>query len=113
MWSIGAPLVLLAFQQHYYETYAALSSNTHRAESIIKDANHSQIKAREQVMCSTYATARSSIVEKLNSKCIQALGSRSIKGSASVTGGMAGERKRKLDDSNYEEKVIKKEWTVM
>jgi hypothetical protein len=57
MWSIGAPLVLLAFRQHYCETYAALPSNTHRAETTIKDANHSQIKGREEVLCSTYATA--------------------------------------------------------
>jgi hypothetical protein len=105
MWSIGAPLVLLAFQQHYCKTYAALPSNTHRAESTIKDGNHSQIKGREEVLCSTYATVRSGIVEKLYSKCIQALGSWSIKGNASVTEGMAGERKRKSDDTNYEEKV--------
>jgi hypothetical protein len=60
------------------------------------------------VLCSTYATAQSCIVEKLNSKHIQALGRRSIKGNASITGGMAGERKRKLDDTDYEEKVFKK-----
>jgi hypothetical protein len=108
MWSDGSPLLLLTFRQHYCEKYAALPSNTHRAESTIKDANHSQIKGREEVLCSTYATARSGIVEKLNSNCLQAQSSRPIKGNASVTGGKAGERKRKSDDTDYEEKVFKK-----
>ena len=60
------------------------------------------------MLTSTYATARSGIVEILNTNCLNALNNRKIKGNASVTGGKAGERKRKWDDSAYEEKMYKK-----
>mgnify|MGYP002812481187 CR=1 FL=1 len=105
IWSNTAPPLLTAFRENYCQKYAALPSNTHRAESTIKDANHSQIKCREEVLCSTYATARSGIVENLNTSCNKALQERTnIKGNHTVTGGVFGGRKRKYDGSAYEEK---------
>jgi hypothetical protein len=95
---------LAGYRENYCEKYAALPSNTHRAESTIKDANHSQIKCREEILCSTYGTARSGIVETLNANCIQALKIRTIKGNTSVAGGIHGKRKRLSDGSEYEEK---------
>ena len=105
IWSDAVPPLLTAFRDNYCEKYAALPSNTHRAKSTIKDANHSQIKCREEVLCSTYATARSGIVETLNTNCNKALQTQEkLKGNHTVTGGAYGQRKRKCDGSSYEEK---------
>jgi hypothetical protein len=110
IWSNTAPPLLTAFRENYCQKYAALPSNTHRAESTIKDANHSQIKCREEVLCSTYATARSGIVENLNTSCNKALQERTnIKGNHTVTGGVFGGRKRKYDGSAGSV-VKKKKW---
>jgi hypothetical protein len=57
MWSNTAPPLLSSFNDQYCVKYAAIPSNTHKDKSTIKDANHSQIKCREEVMTSIYATA--------------------------------------------------------
>ena len=46
MWDDDAPLVLGRLKQNYLVDYAALPSNTHLAESNVKDANLCQIKGR-------------------------------------------------------------------
>ena len=104
IWLDDAPPLLADFRENYCEKYAALPSNTHRAESTIKDANHSQIKCRDEILCSTYATAQSGIVERLNANCVEAWKSGTIKGNHSVAGGIHGERKRLSDGSEYDEK---------
>jgi hypothetical protein len=48
------------------------------------------------------------LVETLNTNCIKAFNSRHIRGNSIVTRGKAGERKRKSDNSEYEEKAFKK-----
>jgi hypothetical protein len=52
MWNDDAPLVLGQIKQHYLVEYAALPSNTHRAESNVKDANFCQVKGRAENLSS-------------------------------------------------------------
>jgi hypothetical protein len=109
MWDNGAPLVLGRLKQNYLANYAALPSNTHLAESNVKDANLCQIKNRNENLSSTFSTARSGIVESLNENTINAFHDkeRIMKGSSIVTGGVYGSRKYKKDGSDYIEKESK------
>jgi hypothetical protein len=56
MWDNDAPLVLGRLKQNYLVDYAALPSNTHLAESNVKDANWCQIKGRAENLPSTFST---------------------------------------------------------
>ena len=109
MWNNDAPLVLDRLKQHYLVDYAALPSNTHRAESNVKDANFCQVKGRAENLSSTFSTARSGIVETLNENAIAAFKAEGnvIKGTKTVTGGTYGNRKNRKDGSDYMEKESK------
>jgi hypothetical protein len=72
MWDDDTPLVLGWLKQHYLVDYAALPSNTHQAESNVKDANFCQVKGRAENLLSTFLTARSRIVKTLNDNAIAA-----------------------------------------
>jgi hypothetical protein len=54
MWDDDTPLVLGRLKQNYLVDYAALPSNTHLAESNIKDANLCQIKGRAENLPLTF-----------------------------------------------------------
>jgi hypothetical protein len=56
MWEDDAPLVLGWLKQNYLVDYAALPSNTHLAESNVKDANLCQIKGRAENLSPTFST---------------------------------------------------------
>jgi hypothetical protein len=109
MWDNDAPLVLGRLKQNYLVNYAALPSNTHLAESNVKDANLCQIKGRDENLSSTFSTARSGIVESLNETAIAAFQDqgRHIRETKTVTGGGYGNRKYKKDGSEYIEKESK------
>ena len=109
MWDDDAPLVLSWLKQNYLGNYAALPSNTHLAESNVKDANLCQIKGRDENLSSTFSTARSGIVESLNETAIAAFQDqgRHIRETRTVTGGGYGSRKNKKDGSDYGEKESK------
>jgi hypothetical protein len=109
MWVADAPLWLIRLKQHYLVNYAALPSNTHLAESNVKDANFCQIKGRAENLSSTFSTARSGIVEALNENAIAAFTApgKIIKGTKTVSGGTYGNRKNKIDGSDYMEKESK------
>jgi hypothetical protein len=110
MWEDRALPALGRLKKHYLENYAALPSNTHLAESNVKDANFCQIKGRAENLSSTFSTARSGIVEALNDNTITAFKApgKFIKGSKTVTGGTYGNRKNRKDGSDYMEKESKK-----
>jgi hypothetical protein len=109
MWDDDAPLVLGRLKQNYLVDYAALPSNTHLAESNVKDANLCQIKGRAENLSSTFSTTRSGIVGSLNESTIAAFKAegKNIKGTRTVTGGTYGNRKYKKDGSDYIEKESK------
>jgi hypothetical protein len=109
MWENGTQLLVLTrLKQHYLENYAALPSNTHLAESNVKDANFCQIKGRGENLSSTFSTARSGVVAELNECSIAAFRNQAtIRGNQNITGGNYGERKRKKDGSDYIEKTSK------
>jgi hypothetical protein len=89
--------------------YVALPSNTHLAESNVKDANFCQVKGCAENLSSTFLTARSGIVESLNENAIAAFKAHGniIKGTKSVTGGTYGNRKNRKDGLDYIEKESK------
>jgi hypothetical protein len=66
MWDDDAPLVLSQLKQNYLVDYAALLSNTHLAESNVKDANLCQIKCLAENLSMTFLTTQSGIVGSLN-----------------------------------------------
>ncbi|WP_288993256.1 hypothetical protein [uncultured Marinobacter sp.] len=109
MWDDDAPLVLSRLKQNYLVDYAALPSNTHLAESNVKDANLCQIKGRAENLSPTFLTTRSGIVGSLNESTIAAFKAEGkiIKGTRTVTGGTYGNRKYKKDGSDYIEKESK------
>jgi hypothetical protein len=108
MWHAkDTPLLLAAFREHYLVNYSALASNTHLAESQVKDANFCQIKGREENLSSAFSTARSGLVESINVTTLDSFSKRFLKGNRHVTGGMAGTRKRKKDGTDFEEKTTK------
>ncbi len=53
MWDDDAPLVFVRLKQYYLVHYAALPSNTHLAESNVKDANFCQVKGRAENLSSS------------------------------------------------------------
>jgi hypothetical protein len=79
-WDDVTPLVLGWLKQHYLVDHAALPSNTHCAESNVKDANFCQVKGRAENLPSTFLTARSGIVETLNENAIATFKAISSKG---------------------------------
>jgi hypothetical protein len=91
--------------------YAALPSNTHLAESNVKDANLCQIKGPAENLSSTFPTTRSRIVGSLNESTNAAFKAKGkiIKGTRTVTGGTYGNRKYKKDGSDYIEKKARQE----
>ena len=103
MW-IGVPSpVLVSFRNHYLHNYVALPSNSHLAESSVKDANFCSIIGRSEKTSSMFATSRSGLVETLNMKANKARSSRIQKGNASVSSGLMGSRKRKSDGADFVE----------
>jgi len=56
-------IVFISFDK---KKHLGLSSNTHLAESSVKDANFSQITGRNEILSSCCAIARSGIVQYLN-----------------------------------------------
>ena len=68
MWSQNIPNSIRKFRDWYLEAYSALPSNTHLAESTIKDANFCQISGRSEALASNISTARSGAVHYINSK---------------------------------------------
>jgi len=108
MWAESPPLILANLREGYFVNYAALASNTHSAESNVKDANYCQIRGRDETLSSTFSTARSGLVESLNVNAVQSFHTQThIKGNAYVEGGVSGSRKRKSDGSVYKEKESK------
>ena len=69
MWSPEdmIPASLRQFKDFYLDSYAALPSNTHLAESTVKGANYCQIPGCNESLSSALATARSGVVEYINS----------------------------------------------
>jgi hypothetical protein len=108
IWGDNAPLAPHRLRKHYLDNYAALPSNTHGAESCIKDTNYSQLRGRNENLSSTYSTARSGLTELLNKNYIAAFKDRFIKGTTTVTEGNYGERYYKRDGSAYIEKETHK-----
>jgi hypothetical protein len=105
MWDDDAPLVLSRLKQHYLKSYAALPSNTHLAESNVKDANLCQIKGRGENLSPAFSTTRSGIVGALNDNSIATFRNQGIiKGNNTVTSGEYGTRKYRKDGSEYIEK---------
>jgi hypothetical protein len=52
------PIVLVTYREHYKFNYAAFPSNSHMAESAMKDANFCQMPGRGEQLSSTFFTAR-------------------------------------------------------
>ena len=66
MWSTSPCHQLLILRRQYFTNYAALASNSHLAESNVKDANHCSIIGRGEATATLFSTTRSGIVETLN-----------------------------------------------
>jgi hypothetical protein len=108
MWDDRAPLVLRRLKDYYLENFGALPSNTHGAESTIKDTNHCQIKGRGENLSSTFSTARSGMVETVNNEAHEYFKNQpTIPGSRTLMPGKYGARKRKKDGLDYVEKTHK------
>ena len=104
MWSNVPSTILVSFCNHYMNNYAALPSNSHLAESSVKDANFCSIIGRSEKTSSMFATARSGLVETLNVRANESRSSRIQKGNPFVSGGAMGTRKRKSDGAEFVEK---------
>lgn len=108
LWCIHPTPLLRQFRQHYLETYAALPSNSHLAESNVKEANHCSIHGRTEHLCSIYSTARAGVVEELNARSLETMLGKQMRGNQYVSSGTAGCRKQKSDGSDFDENVYKR-----
>ena len=99
--------ILKEFRDHYLNTHCALPSNTQNAESTIKDANYCTIMGRSEGLASTYSTARSGLVDKINQSTKGVIMQSVLRGNQHVCRGIYGER-NKPDGSLYEEKSKKR-----
>jgi hypothetical protein len=104
MWHDDATILLKQFRLHYLNSYAALPSSTHIAESNVKDANFCQIKGRGEALASAFSTARSDLVEPINNLAWKEFeGQETYRGNGVVTSGTKEARTRKVDDTDFEE----------
>ena len=94
IFSENAPQPLQHFKTFYLENYAAIPSSTHLAESTVKDANLCQHLQRTEHLASTYATARSGIVDVINKNASTEWNKENlkVKGNAFVSGGSSTSR---------------------
>jgi phage-related protein len=100
--------VLVTYREDYKFNYAAFPSNSHMAESAVKDANFCQIPGRGELLSSNFFTVRAGLVETINMNLIESFRQKGdLKGNRYVRGGKYGERK-KTDGTNLEEK----EWQM-
>ena len=66
MWLPTASFLLTRFRHNYLSSYAAFPSNSHLAESNVKDANFCSVIGRSDATALLFSTARSGLVEHLN-----------------------------------------------
>jgi hypothetical protein len=108
MWCDDSSILMKEFRNHYLNSYAALPSSTHIAESNVKDANFCQIKGRGKGLSSAFSTARSSLVESINRLAKEQFKKKqTYKGNAKVSGGKAKERKNKSDNTDFDSEECK------
>lgn len=104
IWCDQCCVLLKEFRSHYEQSYAALPSSTHIAESNVKDANFCQIKGRGEALASAFSTARSGLVEPIHRLAKGEFQKKdNYKGNGRVSGGTKVSRIRKVDNTNFED----------
>lgn len=107
IWCDECSILHKEFRSHFLQSYAALPSSTHIAESNVKDANYCQIKGRADALASAYSTARSDLVEPINRLAKLEFDKKDkYAGNGSVSGGTKETRMRKAENTNYMEASV-------
>lgn len=66
MWSENSDDLLMGFREKFLLLYSSLPTNTHEVESGVKNARYCTVQGRSEQMRSTYALARSQILEDVS-----------------------------------------------
>ena len=103
VWELEKSRLLPIFWNQYLHNYAALPSNSHLADSTVKDENFCMIIGRSEATSSMFSTARSGLMERLNITARKYLKDGKTRGNHMATAGTYGNRKCKLDGADYEE----------